>query len=57
MGPNDNKWWKCTDEMMVEYRERVMMKYEDLDAEMGTVEDEWTQYKDAFVWGDRGAVW
>ena len=41
MGPNNNKWWKCKDEMMVEYRERVRSKYEELDAEKGTVEGEW----------------
>ena len=34
---------------MVEYRERVRMKYEELDAEKGTVEGEWRQYNDAFV--------
>ena len=49
MGPKNIKWWKCKDEMMVEYRKRVMRKYDDLDAEMGTVEGEWRQYKDAFV--------
>ena len=31
------------------YRERVRRKYEELDAEKGTVEGEWRQYKDAFV--------
>ena len=41
--------WKCKDEVMVEYRERVRRKYEELDAEKGTVEGEWRQYKDAFV--------
>ena len=35
--------------MMVEYRKRVRRKYEELDAEKGTVEAEWRQYKDAFV--------
>ena len=49
MGPKNIKWWKCKDEMMVEYRERVRRKYEELDAEKGTVEGEWRQYKDAFV--------
>ena len=49
MGPNNIKWWKCKDEMMVEYRERVRRKYEELDAEKGTFEGEWRQYKDAFV--------
>ena len=49
MGPKNIKWWKCKDEMMVEYREKVRRKYEELDAEKGTVEGEWRQYKDAFV--------
>ena len=35
---------------MVEYRERVRRKYEELYAEKGTVEGERRQYKDAFVW-------
>ena len=49
MGPNNIKLWKCKDDMPVEYRERVKRKYEELDAEKGTVEGEWRQYKDAFV--------
>ena len=40
MGPKNIKWWKCKDEMMVEYMERVTRKYEELDAEKGTVEGE-----------------
>ena len=35
--------------MTVAYRERVRRKYEELDAEKGTVEGEWRKYKDAFV--------
>ena len=35
--------------MTVEYRERVRRKYEELDAEKGTVEGEWRKYNDAFV--------
>ena len=49
MGPNNIKLWKCKDDMTVEYRERVKRKYEELDAEKGTVGGEWRQYKDAFV--------
>ena len=49
MGPKNIKWWKCKDEMMVEYKERARRKYEELDAEKGTVEGKWRQYKDAFV--------
>ena len=48
MGPKNIKWWTCNDEMMVEYREKVRRKYEELDAEKGTVEGEWRKYKDAF---------
>ena len=49
IGPNNIKWWKCKDEMMVEYRHRVWRENEELDAEKGTVKGEWRQYKDAFV--------
>ena len=42
---------------MVDYRERVMRKYEELHAEKGTVEGEWRQYKDVFVGGGGEAVW
>ena len=34
---------------MVEYRKRVRRHYDELDAEMGTVEGEWVPFKDAFV--------
>ncbi len=44
MGPKKIKCWKCKDEMMVEYRERLRRKYEELDAEKGTVEVEWRLY-------------
>ena len=43
MGPKNIKWWKCKDEMLVEYRERVRRKYDELGAEKGTVEGEWRQ--------------
>ena len=49
MGPKHIKCWKCKDDMLVECRERVRRKYEELDAEKGTVAGEWRQYKDAFV--------
>ena len=35
--------------MTVEYGERVRRKYEELDAEKGTVKGEWRKYKDAFI--------
>ena len=57
MGPNNINWWKCKDEMVVEYRERVRRKYDELDADTGTVEGEWRKYKDSYVGGGGGAVW
>ena len=56
MGPKNIRRWKCKDDMMVEYREMVRREYDELDAEKGTVEGEWRQYKDVFV-GGGGAVW
>ena len=47
--PKNIKWRKCKNDMMVEYRERVRMKYEELEADKGTLEGEWRQYNDAFV--------
>ena len=47
-GRSRGRWdqmWK--DDMMAECRERVSREYEELDAEKGTVEGEWRQYKDA----------
>ena len=32
-GPNNIKWWKCNDEMVVENREKVRRKYAKLDTE------------------------
>ena len=49
MRPKNIKWWKSKGEMTVEYRERVRRKYEELYAEIGTVEGEWRHYKDEFV--------
>ena len=43
------KWWKCTEGMIDEYKERVKMKYEELDREVEAVEKEWKKYKDSFV--------
>ena len=43
------KWWKCTEGMIDEYKERVKIKYEELDTEVEAVEEEWKKYKDSFV--------
>ena len=43
------KWWKCIGGMIDEYKERMKMKYEELDTEVDTVEEEWKKYKDYFV--------
>ncbi len=43
------KWWKCTGGMIDEYKERMKMKYEELDTEVDTVEEEWKKYKEYVV--------
>ena len=43
------KWWKCTGLMIDKYKERLKIKYEELDTEVETVEEEWKKYKDSFV--------
>ena len=44
MVPKHIKWWMCKGDLMIEYRERMRRKYEELDAEKGTVEGELRQY-------------
>ena len=41
MGPTNINLWTC--------RERARRRYEELDADKGTLEGEWRRYKDAFV--------
>ena len=43
------KWWKFTEGMIDEYKERVKIKYEELDTEVEAVEEEGKKYKDSFV--------
>ena len=43
------RWWKCTEGMIDEYKERVKIKYEELDTEVEAVEEEWKKYKHSFV--------
>ena len=49
VGRKTIKWWKCKDGIAIEYRERVKVKYEELREEVDGVEEEWKQYRDAFV--------
>ena len=59
IGPK-NKWWKCKHEMVVEYRERVRRKYEELDATKGTPRSRnqgwWTEEVAKAVWGEAGSM-
>ena len=43
------KWWRCKDNVAVEYKERATVKYEELSEEVGGLEEEWNKYKEAFV--------
>ena len=45
------KWWKCTDGVAIEYRERVKVKYEELGEEADGVEEEWKKCKDEELCG------
>ena len=36
-------------DVAVEYKERVTVKYEELSEEVGSLEEEWKKYKEAFV--------
>ena len=49
VGPKKIKWRKCKDGMTQQYNEMVARKYEELDDEAGTVEEEWRQYKEAVI--------
>ena len=37
MGPKNIKWWKCKDDIMLEFREMVRRTYEELDEGKRTV--------------------
>ena len=49
VGRRTIKWWRCKDDVAVEYKERVTVKYEELSEEVGGLEEEWKRYKEAFV--------
>ena len=49
VGRRTIKWWRCKDDVAVEYKERVMVKYEELSEEVCGLEEEWKKYKEAFV--------
>ena len=40
VGRRTIKWWRCKDDVAVEYKERVMVKYEELSEEVGGLEEE-----------------
>ena len=43
------KWWRCKDDVAVEYKERVTVKYEELSEEVDGLEEEWKKHKEAFA--------
>ena len=49
VGRNTIKWWKCSGDTAVAYKERLTLDYEKLRTSIGTVEEEWKAFKDAFV--------
>ena len=40
VGRRTIKWWWCKDDVAVEYKERVTVKYEKLNEEVGGLEEE-----------------
>ena len=42
-------WWRCEDDVVVEYNEEVRVRYEELSEEVGGLEEKWKMYKEAFV--------
>ena len=51
------KWWRCKDDVAVEYKERVTVKYEELSEEVGGLEEEWKKIKRSICGSCRGAMW
>ena len=49
VGRRTIKWWRCKDDVAVEYKERVMVRYEELSEEVGGLEEEWKKYQEAFL--------
>ena len=45
VGRRTIKWWRCKDEVAVEYKERVTAKYEELSEEVGGLEEDWKSTK------------
>ena len=43
------KWWRCKDDVAVEYKERVTVKYKELSEEVDGLEEEWKKYNEAIV--------
>ena len=48
-GQKTIKWWKCSGDTAVTYKERLTLDYGKLGTSTGTVEEEWKTFKDAFV--------
>ena len=49
VGRRTIKWWRCKGDVAVEYKERVTVKYEELNEKVGGLEEEWKKYKEPFV--------
>ena len=49
VGRKTIKWWKCSEDTAVAYKERLTLDYEKLGTSIGTVEEEWKAFIDAFV--------
>ena len=50
VGRKTVKWWRCKDDVAVEYDERMTVKYEELSEEVGGLEEEWKKLQISFLW-------
>ena len=51
------QWWRCKDDVAVEYMERVTVKYKELSEEVGGWEEEWIKVQRSICGSCRGAMW
>ena len=50
VGRRTVEWWRCKDDVAVEYDERVTVKYEELIEEVDGVEEEWKKVTKKHFW-------
>ena len=57
VGRRTIKWWRCKDDVAVEYKDRVTVRYEEFSEEIGGLQDEWKQIQRSICGSCREAIW